>query len=204
MAPAATKSRCEQELAALEELIAGKEGELEGVSRHLAAAQQRQAALRGELQQKERRLQAMYDKQGRSAQVGGLCGAKHSVFALVGDSPSPGTQLSTTCAMPASSSPPPPNLRPALPCPQFNSTEERDEWVRKEVEQLEATVAQKRENQRGAQQQLAAAQAEVEEVGRAGWRVGTRVDEAGRGRTQGHSNLRWGPGQSSQAPPWLR
>lgn len=59
------------------------------------------------------------------------------------------------------------------PCPllsfgacavQFNSKQERDEWVRREVEQLQGTVTQKEENRRGAQQQLAAAQAEVEEV----------------------------------------
>ena len=50
------------------------------------------------------------------------------------------------------------------PASQFNSKEERDEWVRKEVQQLAATVAQKEENRAGAQQQLAAAQAEVEEV----------------------------------------
>lgn len=47
---------------------------------------------------------------------------------------------------------------------QFNSKQERDEWVRREVEQLQGTVTQKEENRRGAQQQLAAAQAEVEEV----------------------------------------
>ncbi len=49
--------------------------------------------------------------------------------------------------------------------PQFSSQGERDEWCRKEAEQLRATVAQKQENQRGAQEQLAAAQAEEAEVG---------------------------------------
>jgi septal ring factor EnvC (AmiA/AmiB activator) len=72
---AATKEGCQQELARLEQLIAAKEAELEGVARQLREAAQQQAQLSGELQQKERRLQALYDKQGRSAQVCTACQA---------------------------------------------------------------------------------------------------------------------------------
>jgi septal ring factor EnvC (AmiA/AmiB activator) len=67
------KAQCERELAKLEALIGKKEGELEGVAQQLSEARQQQAQLAAELQHKERRLQALYDKQGRSAQVGTSC-----------------------------------------------------------------------------------------------------------------------------------
>ncbi|PSC68878.1 structural maintenance of chromosomes 3 [Micractinium conductrix] len=47
---------------------------------------------------------------------------------------------------------------------QFNTTAERDEWVRKEVAQLQRTQAQKEENRRGAAAALQAVQAEADEL----------------------------------------
>lgn len=64
-----TRQECEAELAKLERRIAAKEKELDKVQRQLATAQQQQAALGAELAGKERRLKALYEKQGRGAQV---------------------------------------------------------------------------------------------------------------------------------------
>ena len=73
---AGTKAQCERELATLGKAIAAKEAELAGVQRRLAEVTAQQAALAGELSGKQRRLQALYDKQGRGAQVWG--GAGHA------------------------------------------------------------------------------------------------------------------------------
>lgn len=75
------------------------------------------------------------------------------------------------CAALVTQTPLLPAVRPCCSL-QFSSQEERDEWCRKEAAQLRATVAQKEENQRGAQQQLAAAQAEEAQVG---WLLGCLV-----------------------------
>lgn len=72
--PAGTKAKCEQELAKLQKLIAKKEEELAGISQQAADASATQQQLQAELAAKQRRLTALYEKQGRSAQVGGVEG----------------------------------------------------------------------------------------------------------------------------------
>lgn len=170
---AGTRQECEAELAALDRTIAAKEGELAGVQRQLAAAAQRAASLADELAAKERRLKALYEKQGRGAQVrrgreaaGAGAGASGTPTRRGG----PAERSQCLCVNVQRNSPrvcAPPSFAP-LCSSQFNSQAERDEWCRQEVAQLQATVAQKRENQRGARQQLEAAQAEAEEVRRRG------------------------------------
>lgn len=170
---AGTRQECEAELAALDRTIAAKEEELAGVQRRLATAAERAASLVAELEGKERRLKALYEKQGRGAQVGGASGVGRCAGLLWR-----GLLLSSPCwphslerlptRSPATAAAKQPPSATATPAPQFNSEAERDEWCRQEAAQLRATVAQKKENQRGAQQQLAAAQAEAEEVRRRG------------------------------------
>ena len=80
--PAGTKAQCEAELAQLAQQIASKEAELEGVNRQLAAAASQQQQLAAELAAKQRRLTALYEKQGRSAQVGPGAGAGPVVLAV--------------------------------------------------------------------------------------------------------------------------
>ena len=70
-ARAGTKTKCEQELAKLDKMIAKKEKELAGISQQATTAAAAQQQLQGELAGKQRRLTALYEKQGRSAQVGG-------------------------------------------------------------------------------------------------------------------------------------
>ena len=141
-------------------------------------------------------LQALYDKSGRSAQVGTtdgwvaeqLCDAGCQGGAASRVAPPILTHLllpaSTPLHPPSTSLPTSPTL--SCPSPQFNTTAERDEWVRKEVAQLQRTQAQKEENRRGAAAALQAVQAEADEVhgargdrggvrgGHRGWRCGAR------------------------------
>lgn len=68
--PAGVVARCRGELSELEGVIGKKEEEQREAAQQVQDARQQQAQLGADLQQKERRLQALYDKQGRSAQVG--------------------------------------------------------------------------------------------------------------------------------------